>query len=692
MFEQMGTRAITVTASLDSNITDLLNQNSMATVGAIGQVRSEATRTNQILTQTNQILTQGNQEAALFNQNLTRATGRSAGAIIGSLRQLTEQMVRGNQELVEAIQDQQRWKEETDATNRSASNLVATLRRAAGVLGVGLFTKAFLQTSDTMSQIDAKLNLINDGQQTTVELQNMIYQSAQRTRTSYKSTANVVARLGQNAKEAFGNNAELIQFAENLNKSFVIAGSSQEEMASASLQLTQALGSGVLRGEELNAVFEAAPNIIRTIADYLGVGVGEIRQMASDGQITADVVKNAMLAATDDINSDFASMPMTLAQAFTMGKNSIQNALRDSFAGWSDFLNTDEGQRALGQMISLFTVLAQMGVGALSAIGQGALWASQNLDFIIPILAAIGAAYVLLHAQAIATAAANVASGLASAAAWAVANWPILLLVAVLAAAMIAAQQFGIGFEEVGAWVGATLGILYATGYNVFAALWNVIASFAEFFANVWNDPLGATARLFFDVFDTILGIVETVAGAIDAIMGSNLAGAVSGFRGKMSSWVDDTFGENAIQIKRMANLDVAETSKQWESAGGNIGSKLDSMNLSLDDIAGGIGGLGDFVIPTSGELGNIGDVGTVGSVKKIDGDVRLSDEDIKLYRDLAERRYMNNVKLETLAPQINITVPKGSGDNISEDDLAMKLKAVLVKQQAAHATAAHGY
>ena len=240
--------------------------------------------------------------------------------------------------------------------------------------------------------------------------------------------------------------------------------------------------------------------------------------------------------------------------------------------------------------------------------------------------------------------------------------------------------------------MGATLGILYATGYNVFAALWNVIASFAEFFANVWNDPLGATARLFFDVFDTILGIVETVAGAIDAIMGSNLAGAVSGFRGKMSSWVDDTFGENAIQIKRMANLDVAETSKQWESAGGNIGSKLDSMNLSLDDIAGGIGGLGDFVIPTSGELGNIGDVGTVGSVKKIDGDVRLSDEDIKLYRDLAERRYMNNVKLETLAPQINITVPKGSGDNISEDDLAMKLKAVLVKQQAAHATAAHGY
>lgn len=626
-----------------------------------------------------------------MDKSLTRATGRSAGAVISSIRQLGTQLSQQNQELIEAINNQQRWKEKTDDTNRSASRLLSTLRSAATALGAAALTKMFLQTSDTMSQITAKLNLINDGQQTTAELQDMIYQSAQRTRTSYESTANVVARLGQNAKEAFGNNAELIQFAENLNKSFVIAGSSQEEMASASLQLTQALGSGVLRGEELNAVFEAAPNIIRMIADYLGVGVGEIRQMASDGQITADVVKNAMLAATDDINSDFASMPMTLAQAFTMGKNSIQNALRDSFAGWSDFLNTDEGQRALGQMISLFTVLAQMGVGALSAIGQGALWASQNLDFIIPILAAIGAALAFVKAQAIAEAAATVAGNLAKAASWAITNWQIILFAALIASALIAAQQFGIGFEEVGAWVGATLGILYATGYNVFAALWNVIASFAEFFANVWNDPLGATARLFFDVFDAILGIVETVAGAIDALMGSNLAGAVSGFRSQLSGWVDDTFGENAIQIKRMANLDVAATSQQWESAGGNIGSKLDNMNLNLSDIAGGIGGLGDFVVPSSGELGNIGDVDSVGTVKKIDGDVNLSDEDIKMYRDLAERRYINNIELQTLAPQINITIPKGAGDNISEEDLANKLKAILIKQQAAHTSVAHG-
>lgn len=630
------------------------------------------------------------QTTQMLDANLTRATGRSAGAIISNMRQLGSQLAQQNQELIEAINNQRQYTQEVEKSNRSAGSLLSTLRSMAAAAGATALTKAFLQTSDEMSQINAKLNMINDGSQTNAQLQEMIYQSAQRTRTSYQTTANIVARLGNNAREAFGNNAELIQFAENLNKQFIIAGSSQEEMASASLQLTQALGAGALRGEELNSVFEAAPNVIRTIADYLGVGVGEIREMAADGQITAEVVKNAMLSATDEINTQFKSMPMTLAQAFTMGKNYIQQALMGSFEGWSNFLKTDEGQQALGQLISLFTTLAQVGVGALSAVGQGALWVSQNLDFIIPILAAIGAALAFVKAQAMAEAAATVAGNLAKAASWAIANWQIILFAALLASALIAAQQFGIGFEEVAGWVGQVLGMLYAIGYNVFASLWNVIAAFAEFFANVWNDTLGATARLFFSVFDTILGIVETVAGAIDALLGSDLSSAVSGFRSQLSGWVDDTFGENAVQIKRMANLDVAATSQQWGDMGSNIGSKLDNMNISLEDIAGGLGGLGDISVPSAGEL-DIGDVGSVGRVKNIEGDVNLSDEDLKLYRDLAERRYMNRVELQTLAPQITVSIPESAAKNLTSQDIADKLKAILIQQQAAHTAVSHG-
>ena len=633
---------------------------------------------------------QAAQTANMLDKNLTHAMGKSAGAIIGNMRQLGSQLQLQNQELIEAINNQQRWKEKTDDTNRSASKLLSTLRNAVAAIGAVSLTKSFLQTSDTMSQITAKLNMINDGQQDTAELQKMIYQSAQRSRASYADTANLIARVGQNAKEVFNTNAEMIQFAENLNKSFAIAGASQQEQSAATLQLTQALASGVLRGEELNSVFEAAPNVIRTIAEYLGVGVGEIREMAANGQITAEVVKNAMLSATDEINTQFQSMPMTLAQAFTMGKNAIQQALMGSFEGWSDFLNTDEGQQALGQLINMFTLLAQVGVGALSALGQGALWVSQNLDIVIPILAAIAVILVAVKTQAIAAAGANIAGALSSAAAWAVAHWPILLLAAALAIALTTAQQFGLGFAEVGGFVGQILGALYAVGYNVFASLWNLIATFAEFFANVFNDPVAAVAHLFLGLFDTILSIVETVAGAIDALLGSDLSSAVSGFRGKMAGWVDDTFGENAVQIKRMANLDVAATSQQWGDIGSNIGSKLDNMNLSLEDIAGGFGGLGDFSVPGAGEL-DVGDVGSVGNVKNIEGDVSLSDEDLKLYRDLAERRYMNQIELQTLAPQISVTLGDGANaKNLSPKEIANAIARVLAEQRAAHTSVTH--
>lgn len=298
---------------------------------------------------------------------------------------------------------------------------------------------------------------------------------------------------------------------------------------------------------------------------------------------------------------------------------------------------------------------------------------------------------MILHGKAILVGIVNVASALASAAGWAVAHWPLLLMIVVLSAALIAAQKFGFGMQEIGSFVGQVLGVLYAVGYNIFAALWNVIAAFAEFFANVWDDPLGATARLFFDLFDKILSIVETVAGAIDTLLGTNMSSAVSGFRSKMSGWVKDTFGENAIQIERMSNLDVSATSKQFGEYGADIGSKLDNMNLSLESLAGSLGGLSGFdasSIPTAGELGNIGKVGKVG---KIEDDVKLSDEDIKMYRDLAERRYMNNIELQTLAPQINVSIPESAAKNLTNQDIADKLKEILIEQAAAGTAVAHG-
>ena len=217
----------------------------------------------------------------------------------------------------ESITQQQRHTEEIKRTNNAAGNLLRTFKRIAVATGAVSLAKSFLGMADQQTQITARLNLMNDGLQSTAELQDMIYASAQRTRSEYATTTQVVAGLGQRAGNAFSSNAEIVQFAENLNKQFKIAGASQQEISSASLQLTQALGSGVLRGEELNAVFESAPNIIQTIADYLGEPIGSIREMAADGQITAEIVKNAMLKATDKIDAEFRQMPMTLAEATT---------------------------------------------------------------------------------------------------------------------------------------------------------------------------------------------------------------------------------------------------------------------------------------------------------------------------------------------------------------------------------------
>ena len=619
----------------------------------------------------------------MLDRNLTRATGRSAGAIIGNIRQLGTQLSQQNQELIEAINNQRRYTSEVSRSNRQAGNLLRTVRNIAGVIGSLALARGFIQMSDSMTSINAKLSMINDGSQSNAELQNMIYQSAQRSRAAYSSTANMVARLGMNAKEAFNSNAELVQFAENLNKQFTIAGATQEEMASATLQMTQALSSGVLRGEELNAVFEAAPNVIRTIAGYLGEDIGKIRELASDGQLTAEVVKNAMLSATKDIDEQFRAIPMTFSGAMQTVRNAGVMAFQDVAQQANDLLNSDIGQSAINNLVGAFDILSDVASGAIELLASGAGFVQDNWDLIYPLIMGVVAALAVMGAQSLATGAIAAVSFMA-------ANWPLLLIVAGVAMLTMALKQNGVTWQQIGQVVGAVFGALYTVGYTSVMYLWNLFATFAEFFANVFNDPVTAIVHLFSGLLDNILSVVQTAAQAIDALLGSDISGAVAGFRNDIQDFVNETVGENKVQIERMEPTDLMENITNFSEIGENLGSKLDNMDFSLEDIAGGIGGLEDFAIPAAGDL-NVGDVGTVGKVKSIDGDVNLSDEDIKLYRDLAERRYMNNVELQTMAPSITINVPKGAGDNINEQDLANKLKAILIQQRAAHTAVSHG-
>lgn len=614
-----------------------------------------------------------------------QALGDTANSISGKgFDQMTAAIKEGNSALIDTIENQSRLGRETLKTNDQAGKLLSTIKRIAAAAGVTTLVRSFLDFSDTQAQINARLNLMNDGFQTTNELSEMIYQSALRSKAAYSDTADAVGKMGLNAGNAFSSNQELIAFTEQVNKQFKIGGASAQEQSNAMVQLTQAMAAGVLRGQDLNSILAAAPGIARTIEESMGWASGSIKQYAEDGKVTAQVVKNALLDMADQTNQKFESIPMTLSDAMTQAQNIVQHEVKQMAQSWNDFIQTDQGQEILGEAISLLSVMAQVGTDALAGIGSAALFAADNMDMIFPILAAVGLGFLLVKAQAVQAALGSAAVAGIHMASWAAANWPILLLVALFAGALIAAQQFGIGMQEVGGWIGQVFGMTYAVGYNVFATLWNVIASFAEFFANVFNDPVAAIAHLFSNALDTILSMVETAAGAIDALTGSHLQGAVSGFRGKLSGWVDDTFGENAIQIKRMANLDIGATAAEWGNYGANLGSKLDNLDLDIGKLAGSFNDL-----DLSGG-NNIDKVAKVGKVGKVD-DIKLSDEDLKIYRDLAERRYMNKIELKTLAPEINVSIPESAGGNLTADDVTDYIRKMLIEQMNSQTSVSHG-
>ena len=337
--------------------------------------------------------------------------------------------------------------------------------------------------SDQLSQTTARLNLMNDQMQSTADLEDAIMASANRARASFLTQADIVSKLGQRAGDAFASNNETIQFAENLSKQFVIAGASQQEMASASLQLTQALGSGVLRGEELNAVFESAPNVIQTIAGYLDVPIGKIREMASDGEITADIVKKAMLGATDEINAQFESMPYTWGQVWTLFCNKVIDITRPLL----DLVGL------LAQNWSLIEPIVLSVAAALvvynSTMGIAWLTTLQDVGAKAAHAAASMAQYTALFAATVAQNGLNFALA-ACPITWIVMGITVLISLLYIAVAVIN-KIAGTSVSATGIIAGA-VAVLISFIYNSLALLFNTIATLGNFLNNVFIDPVAA--------------------------------------------------------------------------------------------------------------------------------------------------------------------------------------------------------
>ncbi|WP_107601685.1 tape measure protein, partial [Clostridioides difficile] len=386
-------------------------------------------------------------------EQLQRTSSNAIDA--NSIRTAREELARAEagfdrleQQIRESDNQQRRLNDDIGKGASSTDKLVANAKRLVATY-VGLRSiGGLINLNDQMTSTNARLGMINDGQQSDSGLNKMIFQSAERSRASYLDTAQIVSRIGMNAGKAFSSTKEIVGFAEQLNKKFVIAGASTEEMNSALLQLTQGLSSGVLRGEELNAVFESAPNIIKSIADYLDVDIGKIRGMASEGMLTADIVKSSLLSAAEQTNAEFEKMPYTFSQIWTSIKNNavmifgvIQKKIEQSMSskGFRTFIdNFIDSLYVLGNVaynifngiISIlgspaFQSFSNTMIVGISLISQALGWIitqalnvanvfAQNWSIIAPIIygvvAAIGGYLIVVGAMKVATLAGVVAN------------------------------------------------------------------------------------------------------------------------------------------------------------------------------------------------------------------------------------------------------------------------------------------
>lgn len=521
--------------------------------------------------------------------------------------------------------------QENMAQSVTQSLTSSVLRLAASYLSIQGLKKA-VDLSDSLVSMRARLDRMNDGLQTTQELETMIYQSAQRSRGSFTDTMGLVSQLGTMAGDAFSSSKEIVQFAEQLNKQLAMSGASGASAQAAILQLEQGLASGVLRGDELNSVMEQAPALAKSIADYMQVSVGELREMGSQGQITADIVKNALFAAAKDTNAEFEKTPMTWAQVWTVASNTAVRALDP----------------------------------LLTAIN----WVANNMESAAP------AALAFAAALGVVTIAAN-ASKIATLAAFAAPLGIAALLAPVILGLASAFVRYAGSARAAAGIVAGSLAEAGAFIFNsVLLPMQNAFAAVANFLANVFNNPIATIKIAFYDlcinVMNALKGILQAAQGVVNLLPGVDV------------DWVtraDNTISQfqNARKWEVWTN-DYKEVVKPWTAkdldsayaSGYKWGSNLDASSMF------GSTGTGNLEIPqaTSANelLGNI-DKNTGKIAKTVD----LSDEQIKMLVDVAERKYVNNVNLTSQTPMITV---QGQNTGSTEKDaqyLADTLRDILV-------------
>ena len=676
-----------------------------------------ADNANAELEQLRMQLNQAIQEQNSLNQAMQNMDVSAANDAYLRLSQTvgnTERYIRDN------VDEQGRFNQEISAGTQQANELTNTIKRAvAAYVSIQSVGKA-LNISDELVQTTSRLNMMNDGVQTTAELVNMVYAAAQDARGSFSQMADVVARFGNNAKDAFSSSEEVVAFADLIQKQMTIAGASTQEAANAELQLSQALGSGVLRGDELNSIFEQAPNLIQNIADYLDVPIGKIREMAADGELSADVVKAAIFSAADDINSKFNEMPMTWGQMWQSMQNTALIAFQPVLQRLNDLANSEAFQTFIQGAIEAMATLANILLNVFEVAASVGAFIGDNWSIIAPIIygviAALGAylaimgivnAITAISAAIDATKAAADALAAGQTFLWTVQQyglnaalaacpitWIIVLIIALIAIIFAVcnaiAKMTGIANSGFGVITGGVnvviqffknLGLTVA---NIALGIGNAIAALASNMMTAFHNAICSIQSWFYNLLSTALSVIEGICAALNKLPFvefdySGISSAADDYAAKASEAagnkedyqsISDAFNEGFTTFDAFQDGWASDAFNAGAAWGDGVADKV--SNFSLSDVFGqtDIPNVGDYTSGFSDAIANSGVGDGIGNIDdntgKIKDSLDITEEDLKYLRDIAEQEAINrfttaeiNVDMSGMQNTVN------SGDDI---------------------------